>query len=175
MFTFPYVLIKHCGVVPGSVDRWHHLLLLSLYVYRLIWLTCTLSMIPSAPGFTNDSSPDIKMPNIRYWIEVDQTEWHSDETTGLSARRHRIQIFSGPGRAGVWFLYELRQTPKSFTLYYLLSVPKLEREITMKSFIFISYHCSCYLHHLHIQKSSPYMSGPSFKKRVWRILKKGIV
>ena len=33
MFTFPYVLTKHCGVVPGMVDRWHHLLLLSLYVY----------------------------------------------------------------------------------------------------------------------------------------------
>ena len=35
MFTFPYVLTKHCGVVPGLVDRWHHLLLVSLYVYRI--------------------------------------------------------------------------------------------------------------------------------------------
>ena len=28
--TFPYVLTKQCGVVPGLVDRWHHLMLLSL-------------------------------------------------------------------------------------------------------------------------------------------------
>ena len=32
-FTFPSVLTRHCGVVPGIVDRWHHLLLLSLRVY----------------------------------------------------------------------------------------------------------------------------------------------
>ena len=29
-FTFPSVLTKHCGMVPGMVDRWHHLLRLSL-------------------------------------------------------------------------------------------------------------------------------------------------
>ena len=28
--TFLSVLTKQCGVVPGLVDRWHHLILLSL-------------------------------------------------------------------------------------------------------------------------------------------------
>ena len=30
--TFPFVLIKQCGVVPDMLDRWHHLVLLSLKV-----------------------------------------------------------------------------------------------------------------------------------------------
>ena len=33
--TFPSVLTKQCGVVPGMVDRWHHLVLLSLEVVIL--------------------------------------------------------------------------------------------------------------------------------------------
>ena len=27
--TFPSVLTKQCGVVPGMVDRWHHLIIRS--------------------------------------------------------------------------------------------------------------------------------------------------
>ena len=30
--TFPSVLTKQCGAVPGMVGRWHHLVLLSLEV-----------------------------------------------------------------------------------------------------------------------------------------------
>ena len=34
--TFPSVLTKQCGVVPGMIDRWHHLLLLSLEDFVVI-------------------------------------------------------------------------------------------------------------------------------------------
>ena len=51
--------------------------------------------------------------------------------------------------------------------YSLLSVAQLLGEITLKSFIFISYHRSCYLCRLHKQKNSPsYMSEPPLKRRV---------
>ena len=44
-------------------------------------------------------------------------------------------------------------------------------EITLKSFIFISYYCPCYLCRLHIQKSSPsFMSEPPFEIKAWRTL-----
>ena len=69
------------------------------------------------------------------------------------------------GRVGFRFLYKLGQPPKTFISYSLLSVAQLLREITLKSFIFISYHRSCYLCRLHIQKSSP--------SYVWATLKKG--
>ena len=79
-----------------------------------------------------------------------------------------------PGRVGVRFLNKLGQPPKPFISYSLLSVALLLGEITLKSFIFISYHRSCYLWHLHIQKSSPsYMSKPPLKKG-WRTLLKKI-
>ena len=74
---------------------------------------------------------------------------------------------SRPGRVGVRFLYKLGQPPKTFISYSLLSVAQLLGEITLKSFLFISYHRSCYLCCLHIQKSSPsYMSEPPLKKGV---------
>ena len=70
-----------------------------------------------------------------------------------------------PGRVGVRFLYKLGQPPKTFISYSLMSVAQLLGEITLKSFIFISYHRSLYLCRLHLQKSSPsYMSEPSLKK-----------
>ena len=70
-----------------------------------------------------------------------------------------------PRRVGVRFLYKLGQPPKTFISYSLLSVAQLLGEITLKSFIFISYHRSCYLCRLHVQKSSPsYMSEPPLKK-----------
>ena len=60
---------------------------------------------------------------------------------------------SRPGRVGVRFLYKLGQALKTFISYSLLSVAQLLGEIALKSFIFISYHRSCYLCHLHIQKA----------------------
>ena len=70
-----------------------------------------------------------------------------------------------PGRVGVRYLYKLGQPPKTFISYSLLSVAQLLGEVTLKSFIFISYNYSCYLCRLHIQKGSPsYMSEPPLKK-----------
>ena len=70
-----------------------------------------------------------------------------------------------PGRVGVRFLYKLGQPPKTFISYSLLSLAHILGEITLKIFIFISYHSSCYLCSLHIQKSShSHMSEPPLKK-----------
>ena len=70
-----------------------------------------------------------------------------------------------PGRVGVRFLYKLGQPPKTLISCSLLSVAQLLGDITLKSFIFISCHRSCYLCRLHIYKSSPSkMSEPPLKK-----------
>ena len=70
-----------------------------------------------------------------------------------------------PGRVGVRFLYKLGQPTKTFISYSLLSVAQLLGEITLKSFVFISYHHVCYLCRLHIQKSSPsFMCETPLKK-----------
>ena len=75
------------------------------------------------------------------------------------------EFYPRPGRVGVRFLYEMGQPPKTFISYSLLSAAQLLGEITLKSFIFISCHRSCYLCRLHILKSSPsYMSEPPLKK-----------
>ena len=58
-----------------------------------------------------------------------------------------------PGQVGVRFLYRVGQPLKTFISYSLLSVDQLLGEITLKSYIFISYHHSCYLCCLHIQKA----------------------
>ena len=50
-----------------------------------------------------------------------------------------------PGQVGVRFLYKLGQPPKTFISYSLLSVAQLQGVIPLKSFIFISFHHSCYL------------------------------
>ena len=71
-------------------------------------------------------------------------------TCVLGGMGSRVQ--SQAGRVGVRFLYKLGQPPKTFISYPLLSVAQLLGEITSKSFIFISYHRSCYLCRLHIQK-----------------------
>ena len=57
-----------------------------------------------------------------------------------------------PERGEMRFLYKLGQPPKTSISYSSLSVPQSEGEITLKSFIFISYHRSCYLCRLYIQR-----------------------
>ena len=36
--TFPSVLTKQCALVPDMVDRWHHLVLLSLQGFYSNWI-----------------------------------------------------------------------------------------------------------------------------------------
>ena len=73
-----------------------------------------------------------------------------------------------PGRVWVRVLYKLGQPPKTFTSYSSMSVAQLFGEITLKSFIFISYHRSgylCRLHiYIHIKRSPSDMSEPPLKK-----------
>ena len=72
------------------------------------------------------------------------------------------------GRVGVRFLYKLGQLLKTFISYSLLSVARLQGEITLKSFTFISYHRSCYLCCLHIQNSSPSYISATPPLKGWR-------
>ena len=47
-FIFPSVLANLCGVVPGIVDKWHHLILQSLEVILKLSSARTTS-IPNSP------------------------------------------------------------------------------------------------------------------------------
>ena len=74
------------------------------------------------------------------------------------------ELNSMQGLLGVWFLYRLGKSPKSFISYSLSSVGQIIGEITLKNIIHILYHRSCYLCCLHIQnKLSFYTSEPPLK------------
>ena len=63
-------------------------------------------------------------------------------------------------KAIVFVVSHANISQKTFILYSLMSVTQLYGGITLMSLMFISYHCSCYLLHLHIQKSSPFIFEP---------------
>ena len=74
----------------------------------------------------------------------------------------RVQSQAGASSLGPCINWGNHRKPSFLTLYCLL--PIYRERLILKSFIIISYHRSCYLYRLHIQKSSPFISEPPFKK-----------
>ena len=63
-----------------------------------------------------------------------------------------------PGQLGVQFLFRRGQSPETLHFLLFLSIAQTLGEITLKSFLHISYH------HMHMQKSSPSICLSSLKK-----------
>ena len=100
-------------------------------------------------------------------VTIVSINYNLPEETRLNGTVARLLawVLGGIGsrvQVGVRFLYKLEQPPNTFISYSSLSVAQLLVEITLKSFIFISYHGSCYLCRLHIQKKALLLSCLSY-------------